>query len=77
MVGSLLDQFPDAFEAHVHRGTEAVAPYPIAAIDDIVDGVVVLEAQQFTKQPDWTHDAVDSGQWPATRMDDPRSAIEE
>ena len=77
VVGSLLGQFPDAFEEHVQGGVGAVTPYPIAAIDDIVDGVAVLEAQQFTKQPDWTHDAVDSGQWPAARMDDPRSGIEE
>jgi hypothetical protein len=61
----------------VHGGTDAVTPSPIAAIDDIVDGVAVLEAQQFTKQPDWTHDAVDSGQWPAARMDDPRGGAEE
>jgi hypothetical protein len=54
-----------------------VTPYPIAAIDDIVDGVVVLETAQATKQPDWTHDAVDSGQWPAQRLDDPRSRTAE
>jgi NADH-quinone oxidoreductase subunit F len=77
VIGSLLDQFPDAFEAHVHGGMDAATPSPIAAIDDIVDGVAVLEAQQFTKQPDWTHDAVDSGQWPAARMDDPRGGAEE
>ena len=73
VIGSLLEQFPDAFAAHVHGGTAEVEPYPIAAIDDIVDGVVVIEAAQSTKQPDWTHDAVDSGQWPAQRLDDPRS----
>ena len=77
MVGSLVDQFPDAFAAHVHHRTSAVAPYPVAAIDDIVDGVVVLEPGQATKQPDWTHDAVDSGQFPAQRLDDPRIRNEE
>ena len=77
VVGSLVDQFPDAFAAHVHHRTSAVAPYPVAAIDDIVDGVVVLEPGQATKQPDWTHDAVDSGQFPAQRLDDPRIRNEE
>jgi hypothetical protein len=32
----------------------------------------VLDDAQRTKQPDWTHDAVDSGQWPADRLDDHR-----
>ena len=46
-------------------------------IADIVDGVVPLEPGQATKQPDWTHDAVDSQQWPAQRLDDPRNRAEE
>jgi hypothetical protein len=32
----------------------------------------VLDDAQRTKQPDWTHDEVDSGQWPADRLDDHR-----
>jgi NADH:ubiquinone oxidoreductase subunit F (NADH-binding) len=72
VLGSLMDQFPDAFAAHVHHGEAPVDAYPIAAIADIVDGKVVLEPGQATKQPDWTHDPVDSGQFPAQRLDDPR-----
>jgi NADH:ubiquinone oxidoreductase subunit F (NADH-binding) len=72
VIGSLLEQFPDAFAAHVHHREEPVQAYPIAAIADIVDGRVLLEPGQATKQPDWTHDPVDSGQFPAQRLDDPR-----
>ncbi len=51
----------------------AVEPAPIAELRDIVDGRATLDDSQRTKQPDWTHDAVDSGQWPADRLDDHRA----
>jgi NADH:ubiquinone oxidoreductase subunit F (NADH-binding) len=72
---SLIEQFPDAFLPHDHDGSGEVEPVPpvaIAPIDDIVDGVARLDPRQASKQPDWTHDPVDSGQWPANRLDDPR-----
>ncbi|MFN8027173.1 MAG: NADH-ubiquinone oxidoreductase-F iron-sulfur binding region domain-containing protein [Acidimicrobiia bacterium] len=72
---SLVEQFPAEFAAHVGETTAAaVAPVPIAPIDDIVDGVARLDGRQAAKQPDWTFDPVDSGQWPANRLDDPRRA---
>jgi NADH-quinone oxidoreductase subunit F len=71
LLGSLLDLFPDAFLAHADDATP-VEPVLIAPIDDIVDGVARLDTRQASKQPDWTHDPVDSGQWPANRLDDPR-----
>jgi NADH:ubiquinone oxidoreductase subunit F (NADH-binding) len=77
VVGSLVDHFPDEFAAHAADGAPAVEPYPIAAIDDIVDGVVVIDPLQATKQPDWSHDAVDSGQWPAARLDDQRMHLDD
>jgi NADH:ubiquinone oxidoreductase subunit F (NADH-binding) len=73
VVGSVLEQFPDLVAAHAAGDAAAVEPMPIAAIVDIVDGQVVLDEAQHTKQPDWTHDAVDSGQWPADRLDDHRA----
>jgi hypothetical protein len=72
VIGSVLQQFPAAVEAHLGAHGAAVEPVFIAEIRDIVDGQVVLEESQRTKQPDWTHDPVDSGQWPADRLDDPR-----
>jgi hypothetical protein len=48
-------------------------PLPILPIADLVDGEAVLDQRQLAKQPDWTYDAVDSGQSPADRLDDHRS----
>ena len=70
-MGSVLDRFPEPVEAHADRARAAAAtPVPIAEIRDVVDGRAVLDEAQRTKQPDWTHDEVDSGQWPADRLDD-------
>ena len=49
---------------HAAPPTERVLIAPIVRIDD---GVALLEEQLRTKQPDWTYDAVDSGQAPADR----------
>jgi len=73
VVGSVLQQFPELVAAHVAGTAVAAEPVAIASIDDLVDGRVVLDDAQRTKQPDWTHDAVDSGQWPADRLDDHRA----
>jgi NADH-quinone oxidoreductase subunit F len=72
VVGSVLRLFPDAVRAHAERAVAGVVPYPVAPISELVDGRAVLDPDQSTKQPDWSHDAVDSGQWPADRFDDPR-----
>jgi NADH:ubiquinone oxidoreductase subunit F (NADH-binding) len=72
VVGSVLERFPDLVAAHADGMAPAVAPIPIAPIVDIVDGEAVLDDAQRTKQPDWTHDEVDSGQWPADRLDEHR-----
>ena len=37
---------------------------------DIVDGHVVLDETQSTKQPDWSHEPVDSARWPAAYLAD-------
>jgi NADH:ubiquinone oxidoreductase subunit F (NADH-binding) len=77
VVGSVLERFPDAITAHVDRAAPAGSITVIAPVVDIVDDAAVLDEQQRTKQPDWTHDAVDSGQWPADRLDDRRSVRSE
>ena len=73
VVGSVLQQFPEIVEAHVESEDGAREPVFIAEIADLADGRAVLQEAQRTKQPDWTHDPVDSGQWPADRLDDPRN----
>jgi NADH-quinone oxidoreductase subunit F len=70
VIGSLLEQFPDALSHHVSRRVHETPRYPIAAIKDIVDGVATIEADQARKQPDWTYNAIDSGTWPAARIDE-------
>jgi NADH:ubiquinone oxidoreductase subunit F (NADH-binding) len=72
VVGSILSLFPDAVRAHVEREAPTVEPIPITSIVDIRDGRAVLDQHEAAKQADWTYDPVDSGKWPADRLDDPR-----
>ena len=68
VVDSLLGLFPDALRAD--RGRDATTDAaPVAAIADLIDGTVVLDVSELDKQPDWTHDPVDSGRSPADRID--------
>ena len=69
VVGSILRNFEPALHAHVEPGHAAAPAEPvlISPIVRIDDGVAVLEERLRTKQPDWTFDAVDSGQAPADR----------
>lgn len=73
VVGSILTSWPDAIDAHVHRGAPGVEIEPIAAIADVVDGRAVLDEAQARKQPDWTFDHEYSGKWPADRLDEHRA----
>ena len=67
VAGSILQHCPDVVRAHLDRSREAADAYLIAPIVDLVDGEAVLDETQWTKQPDWTHDEVDSGKAPAER----------
>ena len=69
VVMSLLSLFPDEVRARASGTVPAVGAFPIVPLVDIADGLAVYEESQLTKQPDWTHDDIDSGQWPAQRMD--------
>ena len=73
VVGSILEQFPDEFEAHLAAGAEPVEPQLIAEIVDIKGDEAVLDERHREKQPDWSYDAEDSGQAPADRFDDHRN----
>jgi NADH:ubiquinone oxidoreductase subunit F (NADH-binding) len=74
VVGSILERFPDSFHAHAEGTAAAGRRIPVASIRELADGHAVLDELELSKQPDWTHDPVDSGQWPADRLDDKRSA---
>jgi NADH:ubiquinone oxidoreductase subunit F (NADH-binding) len=68
VVGSITEQFSDSVAAHVDRSAGAAAEYPIAAIRELDDGVVLLDEDELRKQPDWSHEPEDSGQSPADRF---------
>jgi NADH:ubiquinone oxidoreductase subunit F (NADH-binding) len=65
VAGSILQHCPDVVRAHLDGSRGAAPAYLIAPIVDLVDEQVVLDETQWTKQPDWTHDEVDSGKAPA------------
>jgi NADH-quinone oxidoreductase subunit F len=69
VVQSVLRDFPEVLDAHLRGTGRASEPVLIAPLIDIRDGVASVDGDQATKQPDWTHDAVDSGQAPADRID--------
>jgi len=68
VVGSLLALFPDEVEAYRVGARAARAPELIAPIVDLQGEEVVLDDNQATKQPDWTHGSEDSGAAPADRI---------
>jgi NADH:ubiquinone oxidoreductase subunit F (NADH-binding) len=74
VVGSILERFPDLVAAHAAGDAPAAEPALITELRDLSDGRATLDDAHRTKQPDWTHDAVDSGQWPADRLDEHRTA---
>ncbi len=76
VIGSILDRFPDSITAHARNTAPAVTPVLIAPITELRDGVAALDEHETRKQPDWTYDEVDSGTWPADRLDDHREHLE-
>jgi NADH:ubiquinone oxidoreductase subunit F (NADH-binding) len=73
VVGSILDGYPALVAAHAAGDAPGVDPAPVAELREVADGRSELDERQLSKQPDWTHDPVDSGQWPADRLDDHRA----
>jgi NADH-quinone oxidoreductase subunit F len=69
VVQSMRRLFPDAERPRASDSASAVEPELIAPIVDIEDGRAVLDERQRLKQPDWSFDDVDSGKWPATRLE--------
>jgi NADH:ubiquinone oxidoreductase subunit F (NADH-binding) len=71
VVNSLLAEFPEELARHLETApdrAEAVTPVLVAPMVGIRDGRAVLDDRHPDKQPDWTYDAVDSGQPPAARL---------
>lgn len=73
VVSSLMAAFPAEFDAHVAGTAVAREPELIAELIDIHDGAARFDSSFRTKQPDWTHDAHDSGAAPVDRFTDHRA----
>ncbi len=69
VVQSIFRLFPDELRAHATRALPGAAAETITAIVDIDGDLAVLDERHLSKQPDWTFDAVYSGQAPADRID--------
>jgi NADH-quinone oxidoreductase subunit F len=72
LTASLLDLFADDVAAHVAKRVRADGPRPVAELVAIDSGVARIDERHAAKQPDWTYDAVDSGQTPAERLGEHR-----
>ena len=72
VVGSILDRFADEVQAHVDGRAQPVEPTLIAELIRVEGGLAEVDERHRTKQPDWTHDATDSGEAPADRLGEHR-----
>jgi NADH-quinone oxidoreductase subunit F len=72
VVGSILEHFAKAVADQVGVN-DAVEPYVLAELLRIDDGASTIDDEFVTKQPDWTHDELDSGQSPAERLGEHRT----
>jgi hypothetical protein len=74
VAGSLLALFPEALARHLENApdrAEGVTPVLIAPLTVVrAGGESEIDESYATKQPDWTHDRVDSGASPAERLAD-------
>ncbi len=64
---SILDNFADEIDAHVHGNAAAAPSEFIASVLDIDGSVAVLDESHSAKQPDWTFEDRWSGKTPADR----------
>jgi hypothetical protein len=64
VIGSILERFGDDIRRHL-SGAPGVDPMVIAPLLDVADGEAFVDGRHASKQPDWSHDEVDSGSFPA------------
>jgi NADH:ubiquinone oxidoreductase subunit F (NADH-binding) len=64
VIGSILERFGDDLRAHL-SGRAGVEPMLISPLLEVSDGEAVVDGRHADKQPDWSHDEVDSGAFPA------------
>ncbi|HEX6569068.1 MAG TPA: NADH-ubiquinone oxidoreductase-F iron-sulfur binding region domain-containing protein [Acidimicrobiales bacterium] len=76
VVGQIMAAWDDEVVRRATGGANAVAPVLVAEVTALEDGEVALDETRRTKQPDWTHDEVWSGSYPADELGDHRLAGE-
>jgi NADH-quinone oxidoreductase subunit F len=73
VAGSLLALFPEALARHLRAAPDrapAVTPVLIAPLTTVRGDEAEVDESYGTKQPDWSHDRIDSGAAPAERFAD-------
>jgi NADH:ubiquinone oxidoreductase subunit F (NADH-binding) len=75
VTGSLIARCGDLSRSAAGAGipadvVEAAKARLLVPLLDIVEGTAVYDEQEAKKQPDWTFDVVDSGTYPAQRLQD-------
>ncbi|MBW3575456.1 MAG: hypothetical protein KY450_11405 [Actinobacteria bacterium] len=55
VIASILREFPEDVAAHLEGRPPPPRRYDLAKIEDLRDGVVVVDLRQAAKQPDWTY----------------------
>jgi hypothetical protein len=75
VIDSIIRTFSEDLAAHVSGAAEPVTPRLIAELVEIKGDEAVLDERHLQKQPDWTYDAVDSGQSPADRLGEHRHQV--
>ena len=61
---SILELFPEEFEAHLTGTAAPTEPVLISELLDIRDGKAILDERHLRKQPDWSYHNLDSGSVP-------------
>ena len=74
VIGSILRRFSDEFSVRSSRPGDSLEAFELAELDRIEEGYATLDPTFQSKQPDWTHDPIDSGKLPAERLGEHRAA---
>lgn len=68
VIASLLRLFSEEVQATAAYAGDEIEPFVITELLDIRDGEPVYDERHADKQPDWTYEPEDSGQFPADRL---------
>ena len=69
VINSIMQLYEVPIAEHITKARPEVDPEVIAPIADLDGDRFTLAEEHLGKQPDWSYDEVDSGQYPAQRID--------